>query len=91
MAALQGCGRVVGICVTLQFNEFKSSQCWRRPLCARQPARRRRHGPSLQLNGAGCAVGAAGLGLGAFWPLGHEVLAITLPRLETRWKSTERK
>lgn len=77
MAALQGCCRGVGVCVTLQFNKFKSSQCWQCLLCARQPARRRRHGPSFQLNGAGCGVCVITLGLA--WGL----VPFTLPGMRS--------
>lgn len=38
VAALRGCCRVVGLCVALQFNKCKFSQCWQRPLWAGPPA-----------------------------------------------------
>lgn len=85
MAALQGCCRVVGVCVILQFNEFKFSQCRHRLLCARQPARRRGRAPSFQLKDAGCRV--CGITLRLVWgrvlfcPFWHEVLTITLSPL----------
>lgn len=71
MAALGGCRRVVGVCVTSQFNKFKFIQCQQCLLCARQPAGRRRHGPSSQLNGTGCGVCAITLWLAALCPFWH--------------------
>ena len=69
MAALQGCCRVVEVCVTLKFNKFNFSQCQQRLLCARQPARRRRRAPSFQLNGTGCRVSVITLWLFGGWML----------------------
>lgn len=59
----------MGVCVTLQFNKFKCSQCQQRLLCARQPARRRREEPSFQLNGTGCGGCATTLWLAWSWVL----------------------